>query len=441
MDKKEVMQQLKLMGLYTKDADPDLKYREFIKKYGYPKTKEQAKALIEKAKKEGIDPDYIKGMERGLNTWDDDATEHGSIEELGKNKKTESMPLEKDPTLAQDDKFATVMKEFYAGKLKSSSGEKVTDPQQAKAIAYSESKDCGPVFTKGTKDSSEDELKLRIQQLEHERNVDGSVLGYKPDTRKDKLIEQLKKQLKEMQEKRRTQDSMEVLRLCGFATDADENWITMKGTHVKIEGGQSKGEAAKKFIKKKGGDPAPAKSTKAAKQESTGKVNKEQRKELAKQYKEGHWVKTESGEIAKIDQIGTDYSDIVVEKADGSLGSLSWEGLAKSQRVGKEDIKAAKSKANEGKSSGQLGSEKEHKKMSSLESTIRSTTKSKEQREEAFNKLQENLSKMKEDVKSGKLSEEANKTINYYETKIKNGTLTPYMPWEKEYKKPSFKNS
>lgn len=41
--------------------------------------------------------------------------------------------------------------------------------------------------------------------------------------------------------------------------DADESWITMKGAHVKIDGGESKREAAKKFIKKKGGDPAPAK--------------------------------------------------------------------------------------------------------------------------------------------------------------------------------------
>ena len=388
MKTKEAMQQLALMGftcdeepIYTKgtkDADPDLKYREFIKKYGYPKTKEQAKALIEKAKKEGIDPDYIKGMERGLNTWDadphqfeykvvvtygkginggpladpekivyadsdeeakkmalkytenwklkenpvakivskkkltndadtvleynaeiqrltrkaeqlrkmgqgksaievekqieklgkelrdysrdDDATEHGSIEEYGQNKETESMPLEKDPTLAQDeykpnpkviriledlrahklspeaadkmlvqagvpyvmaglmvrkpeqyipvndeDKFGTVMKEFYEGKLKSSSGEKVTDPQQAKAIAYSE-----------TKDSALEELELRLAQLQHQRNVDESVGGYKSDSRIDKQIEQLKKQIKELKEKKTVNDSMEILKLMGI---------------------------------------------------------------------------------------------------------------------------------------------------------------------------------------------------------------------------------
>lgn len=41
-------------------------------------------------------------------------------------------------------KFKKVMEEFGKGELKSSSGEKVTDPKQAKAIAYSESKDGGP---------------------------------------------------------------------------------------------------------------------------------------------------------------------------------------------------------------------------------------------------------------------------------------------------------
>lgn len=36
-------------------------------------------------------------------------------------------------------KIATVMREFRKGKLKSSSGKKVTNPRQAKAIAMSES--------------------------------------------------------------------------------------------------------------------------------------------------------------------------------------------------------------------------------------------------------------------------------------------------------------
>ena len=41
---------------------------------------------------------------------------------------------------SSDDKFAYVMREFDEGKLKTPDGKVVTDPQQAKAIAYSESK-------------------------------------------------------------------------------------------------------------------------------------------------------------------------------------------------------------------------------------------------------------------------------------------------------------
>ena len=42
---------------------------------------------------------------------------------------------------AEEKKFGHVMREFDRGELKSSSGETVTNPEQAKAIAYSESKD------------------------------------------------------------------------------------------------------------------------------------------------------------------------------------------------------------------------------------------------------------------------------------------------------------
>ena len=41
---------------------------------------------------------------------------------------------------SSDDKFSYVMREFEAGKLKTPDGKVVTDPEQAKAIAYSESK-------------------------------------------------------------------------------------------------------------------------------------------------------------------------------------------------------------------------------------------------------------------------------------------------------------
>lgn len=90
----------------VKDAeDPDKKFNAFIQKHGWPTNYEESKALLEKAKKEGIHPDYIHGMERGLKAMtnkDDDATEHGSIETYGKEKETETMPLEKNPVQAQD---------------------------------------------------------------------------------------------------------------------------------------------------------------------------------------------------------------------------------------------------------------------------------------------------------------------------------------------------
>ena len=86
---------------------------------------------------------YTKGAEDQCK--DDDATEMGTFEQLGQNHETEAMEPEKNPVQAQDDeveeKFKTVMEEFGKGELKSSSGEKVTDPEQAKAIAYSEQRE------------------------------------------------------------------------------------------------------------------------------------------------------------------------------------------------------------------------------------------------------------------------------------------------------------
>ena len=47
----------------------------------------------------------------------------------------------KDLTPAQRRKFKKVMREFSAGTLRSSSGDKVTDVKQATAIAFSEAQD------------------------------------------------------------------------------------------------------------------------------------------------------------------------------------------------------------------------------------------------------------------------------------------------------------
>ena len=59
---------------------------------------------------------------------------------------------------------------------------------------------------------------------------------------------------------------------------------TINGAHVKIGEGESKGEAAKKFIKKKGGDPAPAKagSTGGKQSSSPIKMPKKEIKDPAK---------------------------------------------------------------------------------------------------------------------------------------------------------------
>lgn len=48
-------------------------------------------------------------------------------------------------------KFETVLGEFKAGTLRSSSGDKVTDKDQALAIAFSEARAIQPSFGKGGK--------------------------------------------------------------------------------------------------------------------------------------------------------------------------------------------------------------------------------------------------------------------------------------------------
>ena len=59
---------------------------------------------------------------------------------LIKQKAFSSGVMNKTGNSASDDKFAYVMREFDEGKLKTTDGKVVTDPAQAKAIAYSESK-------------------------------------------------------------------------------------------------------------------------------------------------------------------------------------------------------------------------------------------------------------------------------------------------------------
>lgn len=68
-------------------------------------------------------------MRKDVSEW---VLSHGKPEDFVNNKRTGNE--------APDDKFAYVMREFNEGKLKTPDGKVVTDPAQAKAIAYSESK-------------------------------------------------------------------------------------------------------------------------------------------------------------------------------------------------------------------------------------------------------------------------------------------------------------
>lgn len=62
------------------------------------------------------------------------------VEKKDEEKVEDIEELKKTGNEASDDKFAFVMREFEEGKLKTPDGKVVTDPAQAKAIAYSESK-------------------------------------------------------------------------------------------------------------------------------------------------------------------------------------------------------------------------------------------------------------------------------------------------------------
>lgn len=56
----------------AKDEDPDVKYKNFMAGKKKPLTYSEGKKLLEEAKKAGIHPDYLKGMERGLSSLSKD---------------------------------------------------------------------------------------------------------------------------------------------------------------------------------------------------------------------------------------------------------------------------------------------------------------------------------------------------------------------------------
>lgn len=88
-----------------------------------PTVEHYKKALDEVISKKGIDPNEAR-RKYGQYTY----------------KQWEELLGHKIGNSASDDKFAYVMREFDEGKLKTPDGKTVTDPAQAKAIAYSESK-------------------------------------------------------------------------------------------------------------------------------------------------------------------------------------------------------------------------------------------------------------------------------------------------------------
>lgn len=88
-------------------------------------------------------------------------------------------------------KFKKVMEEYGKGELKSSSGEKVTDPKQAKAIAYSEageSKDGGPgsgIKGHTTESSEESFWENKLREVAKQKGISESDI--------ESLISQIKK--------------------------------------------------------------------------------------------------------------------------------------------------------------------------------------------------------------------------------------------------------
>ena len=124
-------------GTYNPDRT-DRYYADEAKKVGNAQSKINGKwveikspkeELIEYAKKSN-DPEYLKHVQglKDRKAIDARLNWHHRFDNA------------KSGNSASDDKFAYVMREFDEGKLKTPDGKVVTDPAQAKAIAYSESK-------------------------------------------------------------------------------------------------------------------------------------------------------------------------------------------------------------------------------------------------------------------------------------------------------------
>lgn len=218
---KDSMEILRLSG-FTTDEDPDIKYKNFMAGKKKPLTYSEGKKLLEEAKKAGIHPDYLKGMERGLASLKDSCTKDAKFEVMY------TIGHFHDPETLKDKK--EIIQANSAGEARRMIENKWKGNLN-RIIQITQVHDsCGEkVFTKGTQ-------------------------------------------------------------------DAEEQWITMNGAHVKIEEGESKESATKKFIKKKGGNPAPEggskKSTAPSKPEGS-----------AKTYKPGETLRNSQGKrIGKVEK-------------------------------------------------------------------------------------------------------------------------------------------
>jgi len=205
----DAMKQLELMGIYTTDAEPpifkmireleaDIKEHKhdinYMRKHGQ---NQSADNLEKTLKEEETTLKAYKNIAKLAPTHDNDATENGAIEEFGQNHETEVMPLEKNPVLAQDASIEKIPANYRpefpkAGYLvryaKGMKAKWFATQQEAEAFMSKikqEGKDCGPVFTKGTKDAPDQKELQRLNNLhvyeKLKEIVEENMKRYKPD--------------------------------------------------------------------------------------------------------------------------------------------------------------------------------------------------------------------------------------------------------------------
>ena len=187
-------------------------------------------------------------------------------------------------------------------------------------------KDECPVFTKGSKDDD---------ATEH-----GSTENYG----KNKEIEKMDLEKDPVQ-----------------ANDADEQWITVKGTHIKIGEGESKGEAVKNFISSKKGSKSSSSKTggeESSKKEESSSKPKASKKKDRSEIKEGNTLRNSEGKrIGKIEKVFKNirgeemvkamksseaYIPSYVRKSD--VDNMAWTNTQKATPQEKEEFKKDVSK-------------------------------------------------------------------------------------------------